>query len=505
MVNPRDVAIIARAAEEGINRNYAELFMSMARTMGYDEQWMMQQLDRGRREVLNAIRQESEHGLQAARDYIEQSWHDLTNREQGTVTTGQTYSNSEVVRRHCDNPHTREQAPEACPQSNLPGEEQMAKRAKTNEHGDEHYEDIAQQGLDSINAEGEVWTHFPNSQKSRLRWRATVFQEDVTNWVSGKHPFGRLSTSTTTTLNATGGGAVTEGTTEQLASDTSTNGYEFGQPYLIQLRMTSPYNILKSIGGYNAATKSEPNWIQLFDSKYQYYQVQETDWGVTLSFGTPRTSGGAAYSGFENHKLKIFYRYTNQDEPPTWWTYNTNRQALLAAWTDNTTNTGTGQITQDSAATGGVTVANTAYALTSDDYERMGGWKTKTVNWNTTHSTQVHLGGKYKFGQCKMDIKTLMPTDAKGAQATPTAEGMTLSQATPVFPEILSIIIVEDYAACQAVGVTVPFSMQFDTSQLVDWCDLRANFKFPTPNCCTYAAAGDLNEEQFFIRAANVT
>ena len=105
-----------------------------------------------------------------------------------------------------------------------------------------------------------------------------------------------------------------------------------------------------------------------------------------------------------------------------------------------------------------------------------------------------------------MDVKTLMPVDAAGAQSIPTAEGMTLSRSTPQFPEVLSIIVCYDYATTQfpsaATSVKVPFSMQFDTNKLINWADLRANFKFPTPNCSSISGSNMMTDEQYFWRGA---
>ena len=130
-------------------------------------------------------------------------------------------------------------------------------------------------------------------------------------------------------------------------------------------------------------------------------------------------------------------------------------------------------------------------------------WKSKEVTFSTTHPTSVKLGGSYKLGQCKMDIKTLLPTDDAGPQAIPTAEGMTLSRSTPAFPEILSIIIVNDAGTTPIEGVKVPFSMSFDTSHQVDWCNLRANFKFPNPQSGSANASNtQYSDEQWFRRGA---
>ena len=378
----------------------------------------------------------------------------------------------------------------------------MAKRARTD--GEEAFSDEAQTGLDSIRAEGPIWTHFPNSQRTRLRYRSTRYSNNKVNWKAHKVPYGNDDYQTATDLTTTGGGATT-----QLDLSTLTYGneniptnYDFNTPYLIQLRMTSPYNIIKSMGTLNSGTVSEPTWISLWDGMYQYYQCKETDWGVTFRFGQPQASNGTLPNNIagnpQNYKLKIFYRYTNQDEPPTKFTYNTAKTANMGAWYESA---GGGQIPPTYSTEQAVTTANETINLTSDDYERMGGWKVKTVSWNTTHSTECHIGGKYTFGQCKMDIKTLLHNDASGAQANPTAEGMSLTRATPQFPEILSIIIVNDAASNLSEGVACNFSVQTDMSQQIDFCDLRAGFKFPTPNLNTVSSYV-FTPEQYFLRGA---
>src|SRR5208282_5373777 len=92
-----------------------------------------------------------------------------------------------------------------------------------------------------------------------------------------------------TDLTTTGGGAITAGTTESLAVAGGTAyGWDYSTPYMIQMRMTSPYNILKSLNSLNSGTVSEPNWVSMFDNMYQYYQCKETDWGVKISLGQPR-------------------------------------------------------------------------------------------------------------------------------------------------------------------------------------------------------------------------
>lgn len=385
----------------------------------------------------------------------------------------------------------------------------MSKRARTDDSGGEVTEPhSAQAGLDSIQAEGPVWTHFPNTQRALLRYRNTFYYTNHDQVLNNKLPFRSQILKTTTSLAVGGGGATTtiDDKTLTYGGDNVVAGYDFRVPYLLQLRMTSPYNIVKSLKERDAGFYSEPNWIGLFDSKYQYYQVKETDWGVTLKFGSPQTSTGVEDNGLcgniQNYALKVFWRYTQQDEPPTHWTYSTNRNATLGGWSNQTID-GTQQYSEDKAATTKATgEAAEPLPLTSDDYHRMGNWHCKTVTWNTTRHTECHIGGRYKFGQCKMDVKTLLHTDAAGAQTNPTAEGMSLTKSTPAFPEILSIIIVEDCSAVQAAGITCDFTTQIDTAQQIDFVDLRGNFKFPTPNLATTASTYTYTDEQFFTRGA---
>ena len=484
--------------------NMLQELRQIGRLMGYDEDWVQSIIERGTRYTADLIRQwasDTGHQLSArARSEVQHFSEQLQGHEARNENNG-------IGPMECGW-HAEDQCESL---SNSPSGETMAKRQKTT--GEiEGENDNAQHGLDSIDAEGPVWTHFPNTQRARLKWRATVFQQDQSKWLGNLVPFDNVSNITTTKLSNTSGGAVTGGGVGDDLGQTASaalTGYDFYQPYLIQLRMTSPYNIMKTLGSLNNANSSvsEPNWLALFDNRYQYYQVAETDWGVHLSFGTPRTLIPLQEDvDFQNFKLKVFWRYTNQDDPPTNWSLDAFRTANVQAWTDNTTVPASGQIGQDQATETNISAAPGATPLTSDDYERMGGWKMKTVAFDRTKPCSVHLGGRYKFGQCKMDIKTILPTDAAGVQATPTAEGMSLTRTTPAFPELLSIIIVNDYATSQVVqgsaSTRVPFSMQFDTNQLVNFADLRANFKYPTPNCAATSGGNMMTDEQYFWRGA---
>lgn len=482
----------------------------IANALGYGDDWMREQIEEGRRHVAEMVTEYARNGIEAVRHAYQELEAGVERRHRYELEDQARNFDNEIGHEH-PGYHEEESL------SNSPAEEEMAPEAKKQkigtpgDKGDHHAPD-AQEGLDTIAAEGPVWTHFPNTARSRLRWRATIFQKDQTSWLTNVVPFGNVSNITSSALGSTTGGAsAASGVDNDLVASANTGlvGYDFYTPYLIQLRMTSPYNIMKALGTLNATnnSRSEPNWLALFDSKYQYYQVHETDWGVTLHFGRPNSGSTPADDpNFQNLRFKIFWRYTNQDDPPTKWSLDAYRVANVNNFTSNITGTATGQIGQDQAGAQNLVSTAGATPLTSDDYERMGGWNCKTVSYDTTRPNIVHLGGKYKFGQCKMDVKTLMPVDAAGAQSIPTAEGMTLSRSTPQFPEVLSIIVCYDYATTQfpssATSVKVPFSMQFDTNQLINWADLRANFKFPTPNCSSISGSNMMTDEQYFWRGA---
>ena len=495
------------------SRPIQDILADLASELGFDEEWMEQQLRMGGEHVQQLLREYVANGIYSARAYARHHWNEYQLRQEQNTDL----EHFDRMVRHCDsqNMDINDNYTGCESLSNSPREEQMqpaSKKHKSAPVGEEGIaEEPAQIGLDKLVASGPIWTHFPNNQRTRLRYRATIYYGDTSMWTANRTVFTRSNITAATELAGTGGGNVTEAITQNLAQGTTVNqaaqAYDFSVPYLLQLRMTSPYNIIKSLGDTTKSTIiSEPNWISMWDGMYQYYVCQETDWGVNLHFGAPvdatagtQTAGGVTGSP-QYYKLKIFYRYTNQDDPPTKWTMGSARNVRSSAWSDNTTTSG-GQIATDYATPTSSTAAGVTENLNSDDYEMMGGWKMRTVSWNTTHATSVHLGGKYRFGQCKMDVKTLMPTDAAGTQTTPTAEGMTLTRATPAFPEILSIIIVNDAASNEAKGLACPFTIQIDTNQQIDFADLRAGFKFPTPNLSTQGTY-EYTPQQYYKRGA---
>ena len=80
--------------------------------------------------------------------------------------------------------------------------------------------------------------------------------------------------------------------------------------------MTSPYSLLKNLNGQvqNGVAgqgNSQPAWIEFFDQKYQYYHVLNTEWELTLNFGTPN-NGTSAVSDRSLFGYYIFWKYTNE-------------------------------------------------------------------------------------------------------------------------------------------------------------------------------------------------
>ncbi|KAF0714686.1 Aste57867_3750 [Aphanomyces stellatus] len=316
-----------------------------------------------------------------------------------------------------------------------------------------------------------VWTRYPNTETAKLKWVGTHYLWDSALGAR-TIPFGNQQEQVATSLGIGGGGAVTDQTTKNLLNNFYTNASDFQLAKLLQLRMTCPYNILKSSGttsGLNSFLgASVPNWITKFDTVYQYYHVMECDWKITINFGVPLASAGTPATNFQEMGIYVFWRYMCQDDPPTQYHYNT---AVLAT---------------QGTATENITVANNTFNLTSDDYLEMGGWHHQRIGFSTTHASSCHISGKYKFGQSKMDIKTITPSDAHNADTT--AEGWAQTGSTVAFPENLSVIIVADQAVCgqkDGSNTKIPASVHYETNHLIQFKDLRSNYKFPTPACCS--------------------
>ena len=315
-------------------------------------------------------------------------------------------------------------------EENLPATAQATMRALP--HGNEEHNmgDAPEEGGEQqITKPTHVWRRFPNTETACLKWVQTTFTSGGS--YPPNMPFDNSNYHTATSMLNTsaplGGGAIDSLKKNNILN--TTTGTDYNQPQLFQLRMTSPYNILKSYTTLNNNIgNSQPTWLELFDSKYQYYHVMETEWEVTFHFGKPN-NGTTTQTNYQDHGLYIFWRYTNEDDPPVQWTANTNNIAQASNATFTTDNGETIATNEMSNSIGGGTVN-----LTADDYFRMGGWHHKRVQFNTTKPAVYTLHGKYKFGQCKMDIKTISSSDAHSSATT--AEGWGQVGATPAFPAI---------------------------------------------------------------------
>ena len=346
-----------------------------------------------------------------------------------------------------------------------------------NEAGASRSEGIEQQ----VTKPRHIWRRWPNTETAALKWVFTnIFNS--TSVAPRQIPFDQSSNVANAAIV---GNNVTSTTAATPGDIQASRAWDTRNPMLFQLRMTSPYNILKTYANPSVGVgNSQPNWLRYFDSKYTYYHTLECEWDVSFVINT-----GSFNQYFMYY---IFWRYTSQDDPPT--TFNTSG-ALPG---DTSGHTIAGSIIGNQ---GGLTTPTTC-ALTPDDYFRMGGWHHKHVTLHNTHLTPVHIRGKYRYGQCKMDIKTIMPSDAHGLDSS--AEGWSAVGSTPGFPENLSIIVVADNRVLQdsAAGVgQVNVGVRMETEHVVQFKDLTSAYKFPTPTQ-TY---GTNDDTQFFWRAGGYT
>lgn len=463
-------------------REIFKLLAKIARQHGFDREWLHARLQAGGENALEIAGRFGERAMNEVQRFL----HSATDKQgqlRGAETSGQnalrnSRREDKVTQR---NSLRREQAPEI-EDTNM-------------EHHEDHNmggapEEGGEQQIDPIK---HVWKRFPNTETAALKWVATLYANNAS--APPKTPFDLAGETTATSLLTTGGGAWSNAAGNGTANQST--GIDYAIPRLYQLRMTSPYNIMKSFDALGANVgNSQPNWLEMFDSKYQYYHVLETEWEITMNFGVPYTSGPTTYPNYQDYGLYVFWKYTNEDEPPVGYTVTATDMIANAG---NVTNTlGIENIQVTNVAAGGGT-----YNLTPDDYFRMGGWHHKKVTFNTTHDTTITLSGKYKYGQCKMDIKTLSTSDAH-SNAT-TAEGWNQSGATAAFPENLSVIIVQDNAKYAGTNVLTPTGFRFETEQLIQFKDLRAAYKFPTPQLCGNLPTGISTDAVFFWRGAAYT
>lgn len=380
---------------------------------------------------------------------------------------------------------------------NSPGGETMA---MTTRGGDDA--PLGIEGAETqIDKPHDVWTRFPNHQFAKLGWWYTNFITDVAGSVAqqGKDAFDNPDVETTTDLFTTGGGVRNPTTGASTLGVTGWAGYtpsghDFKNPMMFQLRMTTPYNILKTYAGQglvgNATGHSQPNWLEMFEGKYQFYHVNECDWRVDFNFGTPWIAGSPAVN-FPNAwdmGYYIFWKYTSNDVPPLTFPMSNNQISYTGA-VDAEGN----RVTGVNPMTGG----SFTQKCTPDDYFRMKGFHSKHVSLNAIGPTHVTIAGKYKFGQCKMDIKQ-QDHSTLGGTALQT-EGWIQTGSTYLFPEDLTIIIVADNAMNSVGGIFTPVGYRMNTEMLTEFRDLRSAFKFPTPANSFINTANTVNTESVFF------
>lgn len=400
--------------------------------------------------------------------------------------------------------------------SNLQAEEQAPMKrhhggdpiAATHGHEAHNMGKTAEEGGEQqVTKPHHIWRRFPNTQTTALKWVMTLFGSGTSDYTGYLIPFDRQDITTATSLSTTGGGAWT-GTTKNTLAGTSlfANAVDLDAPQLFQVRMTCPYNILKQAysNAITATNHSQPTWLQYFDQMYQYYHTMETEWELNFHFGIPITADNTSATNYQNMGVWIFWKYTCQDDPPLSWS---NKVGTVLADARQTNSTNNAAPTPDQTTTTALTDTGATVNLTADDYFRMGGWHHKYVQFSTIHATHARIEGSYKFGQSKMDIKTIQPSDAHSADTT--AEGWTQSNATPAFPELLSVIVVYDNATYNSTSSTIktPMSVRFETEQLVQWKDLRPNYKFPTPELANPLQTSGISTttEYNFMRGAVYT
>lgn len=373
-----------------------------------------------------------------------------------------------------------------------------------------------------------IWRKFPNTDTAALRWIYTNYLTDgdvTTGSIANnkRNPFDRVNTKTDTGDLINTPGAAWTTTTGAFVGIYDTQapslmtGHDFYNPVLLQLRMTTPYNIFKTKIGTktidNIVGYSQPNWLEMFDSKYTYYHVDECNWRCTFTFGTPFTQSGSTVvpQNESSFGYYIFWRYTNEDQPPTQWQGTTdtiiNIQSTDAPVVTSGTTGGSGgaAASMGKESIGTVNKATNAIGstqqLNKDDYLRMGGWQHKHVLLNTTHPTQVSITGNYAFGQCKMDVKT--QAHSTSVSTVLNTEGWIPVGSTYAFPEDLSIIIVTDNQMCSQEGYKTPLSYNFDTEMITTFKDLRSAYKYPTPGLAQVPGTNAINTDAiFFYRGA---
>ena len=78
-------------------------------------------------------------------------------------------------------------------------------------------------------------------------------------------------------------------------------------------------------------------------------------------------------------------------------------------------------------------------------------------------------------------------------------EGWIQTGSTYLFPEDLTVIIVQDNAMNSLGGLYTPVGFRMNTEMLTEFKDLRSAFKFPTPANSFVNSATTLNTEAVFF------
>lgn len=356
-----------------------------------------------------------------------------------------------------------------------------------------------------------IWTHFPNEETAKLRWIQSKFIGRTTGTGAfppqNQVPFAATNTQTATSLQAGQGGAWSSRTPGLFINTTSVPytdnpGHDFKEPWWIQLKMTTPYGIVKRFGTEMITANSEPMWLEYFDSKYTYYHCLETHWKMTFNFGSVANASGnfILNPNTIEQGFYIFWKYTSKDDPNT--SYSVNERTVRGVKPALGGGVVNGNEQIETTKTD-LTLESPIF-YTADDYLRQGNWHHKHIRLNATDGRKntVTLEGTYKYGQCKMDIKTLeTPTD--GSSNGPSAEGWNEVGSQTHFPENLNVIIVSDNAMVNG-GDKIVVGTRMETEQIIQFKDLRKVYKFPDPGMAKFNTSGEFlnTDAAFFVRGA---
>lgn len=392
-------------------------------------------------------------------------------------------------------------------QSNLPASEQAISIPMKRSHEGNTIEGHNMAGAPEEGGEQQVtkphriWRRFPNTETAALKYIGTIWGSQTSDISGDKIPFGRDDWTAATTLSGGGGGNWAATTKNSLAGAMSyANATSFYTPQLFQIRMTSPYNIFKKEFNNGVAGLCRPTWLSYFENLYSYYHVLECEWEIDIHFGIPVITGDVAATNYQHLGMWVLWKYTEQDDPPMSWTNKVGANLGIATTGAPTSNDAP---TPDTTAITVMTDAGTTPGLNYDDFMRQGGWHKKYVSFDTITQVKTKLRGKYKYGQCKMDIKTIQPSDAEGQDTT--AEGWSQVGGTPTFPELLSVVICWDNATYNdpTGAIKVPCAFRLETEHIVQFKDLKANYKFPTPELAnSIGATSGYGPEIYFMRGA---